>query len=298
MQQTILFGNGVNLLKKGALTWDEILLKISGRKSMPKISNNTLKYEYIILPEDYYCHPVLCGRDGDPLMCIDGPLRTTEITEQVVKEQLCEELRDGRTWFYDYLKAMNADYYLTTNYENYLNELFEDKETICYGSNQAEALLYSHTNLRTEGKKSSIWNIHGSTENPSYILLGHYEYCNYLQSIQKYLDKKSTRKRKSWVNCFFKTDIHIIGFGMGYEEIDLWHILTTRKRMIRENNDINNHIYYYWIGDRNNTSGKKKLLKACGVEIVKIPFDKNIEPSIAYNKAYECIHNEYLRLTT
>lgn len=50
METTILYGNGVNLLG-GGKSWEQILKDISDKPSLPPIQSNTLKYEYIILPQ-------------------------------------------------------------------------------------------------------------------------------------------------------------------------------------------------------------------------------------------------------
>ncbi len=67
------------------------------------------------------------------------------------------------------------------------------------------------------------------------------------------------------------TDIHIVGYGLGDEETDIWYVLTHRKRMMRqENTKIHNHIFYYVI-DKYADVSKNKLLKAMDVEVVIIP---------------------------
>ena len=48
MKQSILFGNGVNLLNKGKLSWDELINKISNSKMINGIPN-TLKYEAVLV---------------------------------------------------------------------------------------------------------------------------------------------------------------------------------------------------------------------------------------------------------
>ena len=52
MQTTVFYGNGVNLLSKNGKSWDSILREISVGQILPPIKNNTLKYEYIVLPKD------------------------------------------------------------------------------------------------------------------------------------------------------------------------------------------------------------------------------------------------------
>ena len=58
---------------------------------------------------------------------------------------------------------------------------------------------------------------------------------------------------------------------LGYEETDIWYVLTHRKRLMRQvNTKIHNHIIYYVI-DKYADVGKNELLKAMDVEVAIIP---------------------------
>ena len=49
----------------------------------------------------------------------------------------------------------------------------------------------------------------------------------------------------SWIDLFFTTNVHIIGFGLDYSEQDIWWILNKRKRYMYENKgNIRNKIHY------------------------------------------------------
>ncbi len=39
---------------------------------------------------------------------------------------------------------------------------------------------------------------------------------------------------KSWIDLFFTSNVHIIGYSMPFDEIDLWWLLDKRKRLIWE----------------------------------------------------------------
>lgn len=294
LKTTVLFGNGVNLLKSNN-SWDKILSEISD-SALPQIGNNTMKYEYIILPKEQYTPCELKTRNGMVLRCRDGKrLLTKEVTENVVKSELYDKLIDGDSWFYDELVNLNADNYLTTNYEDYLNKKYAEREpkegNLPYSE---ERRLKAHDVVRHNGKDVTIWNIHGSLDKPKSILLGMYEYSNYLAEIHKHLENDSNFERNCWVNLFFKTNVHIIGFGFGYEEVDLWYILISRKRMMREGMSINNKIYFYYIKDGSYDVGKQKLLEAAGVKVVEIEHDGSTD---TYPKAYRQIIKEYNKLS-
>lgn len=121
---------------------------------------------------------------------------------------------------------------------------------------------------------------------PSTIMLGLHQYCESVGRITAYLNGKysyslnkeqtdiaSIKERlsegidfpESWIDLFFISDVLMIGFGLLYEEIDLWWILASRKRLIRQGVALNNHVYYCGTVE----PGKRKLLETLDVEIVE-----------------------------
>ena len=63
-----------------------------------------------------------------------------------------------------------------------------------------------------------------------------------LKDVVKHIDikkiknkvKENTYDGISWIELFFNSDVHIVGFGFDFYEIDLWNILTKRARLISE----------------------------------------------------------------
>jgi len=283
MEKTVLYGNGVNLLG-GGMSWDGVLQHISNKKLLPPIQSNTLKYEYIILPQkenkDFY----LATEDGVRLVTEDGKsIIISENTELSIKSSLARKLKAQKpSYFYDKLVELDADNYITTNYELFLPKKFsvEIKQF-------QNPLVYRCRTLRTDKSHKTFWNIHGDTENPKDIILGLSDYCEYVAQINEYLKQSKPEILGSWINLFFNSNVHIIGLAMGYEEVDLWNVLTTRKRKRRKSaKECQNNIYYYAIQDESFDSGKKELLKALDVNVVDIEFDWSDN---AYSKAYEKI---------
>jgi hypothetical protein len=81
--------------------------------------------------------------------------------------------------------------------------------------------------------------------------------------------KDSNTDRYSWVDLFFMTDVHIIGFGLGYDETDIWWILNRRKRMLLEGKitTLPNNIYFYM---NNLNHAQAKLLSDFGAIVVNV----------------------------
>ena len=150
--------------------------------------------------------------------------------------------------------------------------------------------------------KKYLWKIHGELSNIGSIMLGYYHYCSYIGQIKKYLmGEYEFAKRKemgiipqiedrlpitpnnilSWIDLFFMSNLYIIGLGLNYEEMDLWWILTIRKRLVQKlgKNIINNNIVYY--GELE--LGRKSMFEHLDVEVVS-----------SKKRTYENKYQEYI----
>ncbi len=127
-------------------------------------------------------------------------------------------------------------------------------------------------------------------------MLGLYEYCESVTKLKRMFELSNGLlnaeiDKNSWPYVMLHSNIYILGFGLGYEEIDLWYFLTIRKRLIREKIIERNKIIYYSINDNSLDIGKAKLLEALDVEVEPIPFDWS---EYAYQKAYDIIYDKIL----
>ena len=279
MDNTIFFGNGINLVA-GGKSWDDILKDMSFRDSLPAISSNTLKYEYIILQKPYKQFVPLLLK-GRPLLLagkIYGEFFYTEIG--VVKRKLCDMLyKQSHSPYYTELFNINTQNYVTTNYELFLNKEFESHGFSHIKNSGNTSRLFVRDALSKHIQSVSIWNIHGNLKAPDSIMLGIKDYCEYVSEINQYINEDHSESVNTWIDLFFRTNVYIIGFGLGYEEIDLWYILTIRKRLKRQNNGIiNNHIYYYDI-ERDSDKDKNELLKSLDIEVINVPYKDSYQIS-------------------
>jgi len=140
----------------------------------------------------------------------------------------------------------------------------------------------------------TVWHIHGDMDCISSICLGFERYIGTAQRLRGYILNAETHKDfrtykireklerfasgetdlvKSWADHFFLSDMDILGLGLDTSEIDLWWLLTYRKRLIKKNvNPHQNTIrYFYWKKDM---LDKKRdlfeLLKAVKVDLESI----------------------------
>jgi hypothetical protein len=185
---------------------------------------------------------------------------------------------------------------LTTNYD--------------YGFENASGLSVEKGNLARETKYSvfrrkvvsntSIWHIHGEAGLPSTITLGYDQYSGYLQKLREHAtgDRSpqggSPFKRReldfdassecvySWLDVFFRDDVHIIGLGLDYTEIDLWWALTYKARLKARGWPVGETHYHDWhvdpVDDR--CHARHSLLRALFVEVHSEHFN-------SYDEAYD-----------
>lgn len=264
MLQSVLFGNGFNLLTNGTPSWEALLEDIS-KDPLDKRIPNTLKYEAIIAREPYR-NSVKMTYNGKTIT-YNGKVITYsgEVVESQLKKDIASRVKVFPTNdFYHRLAELPVSHYLTTNYDNTLSRSM-GKEGFA-PQNKSERLYSIWRQYRSRDSRF-YWPIHGNEDSPASIMLGYDHYCGALGRINRYVkgtdsvdgnrsDSMESRLRnekmeiQSWIDLFFCSDIHIIGLGLAYEEIDLWWLLNKRKRIEQQFEGlIKNHIFYYPVGD-------------------------------------------------
>lgn len=306
-QQSILFGNGFNLLTQGTPSWDDLIYDISSILWDDRIPN-TLKYEAIILGKPYNRNTYLATEDGKFITTEDGRmiLLSSETSESKLKRDIASRVKNFKTNpAYYRLAELKADHYLTTNYDNTL--IFTIGEENLETKLKSERLyslrrLYSLTNSE---KLTYYWPIHGNIDTPPTIMLGFDHYCGALNKIESYIkgalempriglvDSISDRLKAkniqilSWVDLFFISDIHIIGLGLSFQETDLWWLLNKRARMKWAEENITNRIFFY--PTLNFTKETRQMLRQFDVEIIE-PSNYSLLPMDIYMEQLEKIH--------
>lgn len=281
---TILFGNGLNMLTDGNASWSDLVSIIDTAKNEERIPF-TLQFE----------------------AKLSDSIKSYKIANHEILSNITKSLRKYKTnSIYERLASLGVDHYITTNYD------FTMKKTLSilgYGNPHKEGGdMYSirrHLCLEKSGHDTCIWHIHGEIDAPSSIMLGLNYYGAKISRMKDYIDGKysyDSNKTKisigplktrlqagigkpfSWIDLFFVSDIHILGYGLYYDEIDLWWLLSKRKEMFTD--DIigvkPNKIIYYGNADK----GKTELLNKLGVDIVD--YESYPKKTSSYIKMYDC----------
>lgn len=279
MENTIFFGNGINRLNSNNLSWNKLLDNLKGSR---KFNNdklpNTMIYERIIL---------------------ERPLKESKVLneEYHVKMQIAELMSEISTHqIYLDLYHLEAENYITSNYDYAFIESIKNLGEVNlplyeYTSEDVYSIRRLKRISNTKQVKKHFWQIHGEIKKPATIMLGLDHYCgeigkidNYIKGNYRYIEEEKTKTEKSiadklkenkfedssWIELFFNSNIHIIGFSMDFSEIDIWWILNKRARMKKsELSDlIKNDIIFYCDEPNEDLHG---LLRSMDVKVSIIP---------------------------
>lgn len=286
IQQTVFFGNGINLVSNPNVSWNNLLQSVSGFT----FTNPPYTLQY----EDSYVNFL-------------QSTTSKKSKEYDLKQQYLLPIKSIKpNLLYRLLAGKKVNNFITTNYDVTLDKEFNalnyTRDTSVNTSEQVYSLRRLHRFIKDNVEKN-VWYAHGEEKYPKSIMLGYDQYCgtigllndylkgNYKLPNKKRLDsmviriKKNNKEIHSWIDLFFFTDVHIFAFGLDYSEMDIWWILNRRKRMLVENklNSLPNKIYFY-MNDLD--PEKAKLLKDFDVIVVRVNVSRN-----NYNSAYQRISN-------
>lgn len=268
MGNTIFFGNGINRLSENNVTWSDLLDNIKGiNKFESGQLPNTMVYERIFLEKH-------------------SPDTSEKKDEFEIKNVIANGLREqGPNEVLKALASLPIEHYLTTNYD-YALEKALNISPVKLSSEDIYSLRRKRM-YELENDTKFLWNIHGEIDNPRSIMLGLDHYCGSVSKIDAYVKGKYSHKingtdvtvksmldkirdssfcHTSWVDLFFSSNVHILGFSLDYSETDIWWLLNKRARFSSEAT-INNKIYFY---THNISDEKKGLLEAFDVEVIII----------------------------
>lgn len=288
MNIALLIGNDINNINynNNSITWDSLLKEIN------KICENNVRISkekpFPLIYEEMY------------LKCI----KNNGIKESKLKSDIAEIVKKIKpNEIHKKLINLEIENYITTNYDYALEKVLKPKDIDKiknYGS-ETKYNIFRHTvieNIENEKKRSiekkKFWHIHGECNVPNSITLGFEFYGGQIQHFRNYIvngtkyknkeidnnplhkrikNNKNNIKKQSWIDLMYVDEIHILGLGLGFEEIDLWWLLTDRARFLNEKNKNikkNKIIYYSPRKYKDKNKEKEEIMQAYDIEIVYI----------------------------
>lgn len=291
----LLVGNGINLLSGNAPLWLVMLEQLAKKNEVTMEFEHkpyTLIYEEISL----------------------NAYRANKTKEIQLKKQVASLVKETKPneWHTKFVKANCVKNIITTNYDY----SFEES---CENSKPMKAYLDKETKYsnfrRWKIDDTYIWHIHGEADVPNSITLGHEQYSGTLQKMRNYLTSNDNHSSEpvspfkrgegdfdsppngtySWLDIFLCDDVHIIGLGLDYTEIDLWWLLSYKARLSHTKNSkfkIGKTYFHYFYKDKIDDKEKAKhlILESLGVKVKP----KDVKGD--YVQAYEEFFKEYINL--
>ncbi len=267
MGKYLFVGNGINKIDNilfKEIDWKELIRQIAidtGIKDYNKDISPTLGFERIL-------NKITDYKD------------TSKNKYEEIKNRVLEKL-DVIDLFNDEIKKEilknDFDGFITTNYDYNLEETLygkQDNKNVGIISETKYSLF-----RRSIANNKYFYHIHGEKKVDDSICLGYEHYCNNISRSNSYikgtyeigsnklkvksLDSKfdNLDQDYSWIDRFFFDDIYIIGFGLGYEEIDIWWIIVLRAYMYYSTykDKIKNKIVFIDIVPKENDQFKQLL---------------------------------------
>ena len=268
MPKAVFIGNGIHrVFPDNAISWENLLEGLSQNENLidnlPGIEDINLDNPLKPFPLAFE-ELIQLGNNHNL-----GPEERIKLLKEEIHSIFREQVDNGRNEFNEFHEeVMQSDItdVITSNYDYG----FELAGRIDFYANKQSIADYRRektANLRrsyTIGKKK-VWHMHGELfdsvnhANPSpsnfaeqSILMGYRHYAKNLADIKGYIDGvhrdipyimtrlgTNDDMEISWVDKFFTHDIDIFGFGLGFEEQDVWWLLNYRANKIRTNENRN-----------------------------------------------------------
>lgn len=294
MTTSLLIGNGINRVTNHEASWEHVLDALVPGGLVGQALEHMKHKPFALVYEEI----LLTRMSNDK-----------SLDEKVLKEKIAETV-GGLQFNALHRRVMDSAvrHVITTNYD--------------YGFEKSTRLKYTRSHLMRESKYSAfrrravgdkfVWHIHGEVEAPNTITLGYDQYSGYLQKLRTYAtgDRESKNGSPfkmgmsdfdtvegtiySWLDVFLRDDIHIVGLGLDYTEIDLWWAVTYKARKKAQGFPVGRTIYHDWYSGEveEPTRAKRSLLKALSVDV------KPRDCANRFEAAYDAFITQYLDTLT
>lgn len=192
-----------------------------------------------------------------------------------VDNKICSSKSCNGGCLLDAILSKEFDSILTTNYSNELERCFMHKNNLSKVSKKytipnlpekkKRFQLYRYSNIGN----NKVWHIHGDDMVPKSMITDTSYYCKLVAQIEEILSRLIRRlyannfEYKTWVDYFILGEVHVLGFGLDFSEIDIWYLLDYKSRKFSDCKTI----FHCPSGKIGLSVEKELLLKTYGVYI-------------------------------
>lgn len=271
-KSALLIGNGLNRVS-AETAWTDLLKEVQsalGIKASTGYTNYPLEFERID-------QAALAQRDGT---IASAKREIAKRVPTICDYSLLREYTD-----------LPVDALLTTNYDYNLEKAIYkgySRRTERSSTKETKHSIYRYT---TVGDRR-VWHIHGEAQCPHSICMGYEQYCSHLARLhtlltqpkqgfshRPYLDHvllHNDDTNPPWPVLFFTHNIYIVGLQLSLMEIDLWWLLSYRKRLMLQKSSLSicNEIHFFF-KETETTNEQCLLLESMGVTLHPVRLKDN-----------------------
>jgi hypothetical protein len=271
MRSALLIGNGVNRLNSDGPGWQKLISALASKWNLDGFVE--------ALPRK----PFTLAFDELTLLARRQQKNRTAVKTEVA--ELIKKLRPGE--YHHKLVTLGIPNILTSNYDHALEiAACGDKGNPVH----AKSPKYNLFRRRSCGN-IDVWHIHGDADVPRSIVLGYDHYAGTIERMRQYLKRgyrgyRSPFKKGvsdfedgsepfSWIDIFLRDDIHIVGLGLDFSEIDIWWLLYYKARLANRKVSVGSTFFYEFSDAKtDDASGRLDVMKGFGVGVRKIAVDR------------------------
>lgn len=281
-------GNGLNRVSAD-LSWAAVLRDLVPHAALPDTFVASLDAKPFTLAFEELCflaaeHAAGDGTDTTPVGDLEADLkrRVAETISRIPPNELHAQAMATA----GAAAAATTRHIITTNYD-YNLELASDLD---FGASETDETKYSLRRrrvARTEGGgELSVWHIHGEARVPRTLMLSHDHYVRYINRMRRFVPADvgareeggpdhatthtpaDTSTPPTWVTLFLESDVHVVGFGFDYTEIELWWLLSLKRREALRGRAVGKTVYYPVVAPGSDyTKAREEILASYGVTV-------------------------------
>lgn len=305
MGHAIFLGNSINRLNVNGPSWEKVMNEV-----VCKVGSPMHRLKDMPFPLAFDGLTLAAGRPTSESKENREKMHRTDVKSIVAEATKELEPND----FHKQVLGLGCPHVITTNYDYALERATTKVEPgqgigINEGPNYKKHSLFRRRLVKSGhdgGREVRVWHIHGEVDEPRSLLLGHEHYVGTLERMRKYVktgrsyhgrsclfrkdgphfDEKSGHH--SWIDVFFRDDVHIIGFGMDYSEADIWWTIYYKQRLGNDGKKVGRTIFYRFDTGLSceKDLAKYDLLKSLGVDVIPIQVPKTDSGSSDWKAAW------------
>lgn len=268
----LVLGNGINYLSNNSVSWKNLLKKLTKDIHLEEIMHLIDEKPFTLIYEEIIFKSKSIGSSSE-----------LDIKRKVAK--LVGEIKTNN--FHAKLLNSRFKHIITTNYDYALERSSSIRSVKSNVKNETKYNLFRRKQIDSK----YIWHIHGESDVPNSITLGHEQYAGQLQKMRNYATADKTTKSRdvsqfklnnldfdtngsiySWLDVFLRDNIHILGLSLDYTEIDLWWLLSYKERLRQISGYSVGKTYFHTINEsrmKKQKQGLLAILESFGVNIIK-----------------------------